>query len=387
MKVLFTSTAGIGHVQPMIPLAVAARDRGDDVLFATGADSCGMVEAAGIVAIAAGLSAADRMREYRRRFPEGAQLSGMSLPDHMFPRLFGAVAALPMYAELIDPATAWEPDVMVCDAAEFAGPVIANVLGIPNATHSFGATIPDHRVSAAASFLDRTWAANGLEPRPFGGCYDHLYIDIYPRSMQVGDVTRLGRTTMRRPESADHVPGHEASPTCTLFLDGAPKDRPIVYITFGTVFNDNDDFRTLARVPTTFDATFVATVGPRGDPELFGVPASNLHVERYIPQHVILDRCAAVISHGGSGTMLAALSQGIPQVCVPQAADQFANAGACAAAGAGIALSTDVSVQTVSDALARVLGDDQYRDAARTVAREIEAMPGAGAVMDELASL
>lgn len=94
-----------------------------------------------------------------------------------------------------------------------------------------------------------------------------------------------------------------------------------------------------------------------------------------------------MISHGGSGTMLAALSQGIPQVCIPQAADQFANAGACAAAGAGIALSTDVSVQTVSDALARVLGDDQYRDAARTVAREIEAMPGAGAVMDELASL
>ena len=50
-----------------------------------------------------------------------------------------------------------------------------------------------------------------------------------------------------------------------------------MYITFGTVFNDNDDFRTLARVPTTFDATFVATVGPRGDPTLFGVPASNLH--------------------------------------------------------------------------------------------------------------
>ena len=102
------------------------------------------------------------------------------------------------------------------------------------------------------------------------------------------------------------------------------------------------------------------------------MPASNLHVERYIPQHVILDRSAAVISHCGSGTMLAALSNEIPQVCIPQAADQFANADTCASVGAGITISTDVSVQTVSDALARVLGDDRYRDAARTGAREIE---------------
>ncbi|HSS23012.1 MAG TPA: nucleotide disphospho-sugar-binding domain-containing protein [Mycobacterium sp.] len=36
--------------------------------------------------------------------------------------------------------------------------------------------------------------------------------------------------------------------------------------------------------------------------------------------------------------MLGALAHGLPQLCLPQGADQFRNAQACAAAGAGIAL-------------------------------------------------
>lgn len=387
MRVIFTSTPGIGHVQPMIPLALAIQTQGHDVLFATAPDSCDMIGSAGIATIATGLTSSERMGIYRQRFPEAAQLVGNALPDHMFPHMFGEVAAPQMYADLIGPATDWQPDVIVCDAAELAGPVVAASLGVPNVTHSFGVAIPAHRVEKATSFLADTWLANGLKPRPFGGCYDHLYIDIYPGSMQPGDLSRLGRIIRRRPESADQIPGHEISPTLNAFLRRAQHDRPLIYVTFGTVFNFNDAFRAVIEATKSFPALFVVTVGPNGDPAAFGTLPEHVHIEKYIPQSMILNRCTAVISHGGSGSVLAGLSRGLPQLCIPQAADQFANAAACSAAGAGIAMTENVTAESVRTALAQIITNPTFRVAANKVAAEIGAMPSADEVVAALTSL
>jgi UDP:flavonoid glycosyltransferase YjiC (YdhE family) len=39
MRVLITTSSGLGHVLPMVPLAHALRDRSHDVLWATGPDA------------------------------------------------------------------------------------------------------------------------------------------------------------------------------------------------------------------------------------------------------------------------------------------------------------------------------------------------------------
>ena len=94
---------------------------------------------------------------YRQRFPESVQLVGSALPDHMFSHMFAEVAAPQMYAELVGPATDWQPDMIVCDAAELAGPIVAASLGVPNVTHSFGAAVPAHRLESATLFLADLW--------------------------------------------------------------------------------------------------------------------------------------------------------------------------------------------------------------------------------------
>ncbi|HSV66149.1 MAG TPA: hypothetical protein VLJ59_09630 [Mycobacteriales bacterium] len=33
-----------------------------------------------------------------------------------------------------------------------------------------------------------------------------------------------------------------------------------------------------------------------------------MHVERYVPQSVVLPRCSVVVSHGGSGSVIGALA-------------------------------------------------------------------------------
>jgi diguanylate cyclase (GGDEF)-like protein/PAS domain S-box-containing protein len=69
---------------------------------------------------------------------------------------------------------------MVADAAEFAGHIVAPSLGVPSVMKGFGALLPKVRVAGAAQEVEALWASRGLEPRRYGGAYDHLYIDIYP---------------------------------------------------------------------------------------------------------------------------------------------------------------------------------------------------------------
>ena len=95
-----------------------------------------------------------------------------------------------------------------------------------------------------------------------------------------------------------------------------------------------------------------------------------------------------MVSHAGSGTFLAALAAGLPQVLVPIGADQFRNAAAGVAAGAAIRIDADVfDAATVRAALIRVLDDSAYAAAATRLQREINAMPAPGEVVVELERL
>ena len=86
--------------------------------------------------------------------------------------------------------------------------------------------------------------------------------------------------------------------------------------------------------------------------------------------------------------MLAALALGIPQLCLPQAADQFLNAAAVARAGAGISISPqELTAARVGAAVHQLLTDDAFRVHARRLADEIDSMPTPDAVVTLLETL
>ena len=108
----------------------------------------------------------------------------------------------------------------------------------------------------------------------------------------------------------------------------------------------------------------------------------------YVSQALVLPGTTVVASHAGSGTLLGALAYGIAQLCVPRAADQFRNASAVSAAGAGRQLLDGVDVDTVEHELRLLLSDTTTRARANGLADEIRSMPTAAnvaAVIGELA--
>ena len=95
-----------------------------------------------------------------------------------------------------------------------------------------------------------------------------------------------------------------------------------------------------------------------------------------------------MITHGGAGSALGALSFGLPLLVVPQSADQFYNATLIAAAGAGEWLApADLSVDAVRAALRRILDEPAHRNAALQIKSEFDAMPQPAAVRPRLLDL
>ena len=384
MRVLFTTPAGLGHIHPTVPLAQAMAARGHDVLWATPPDGLDHIQRIGIRAVAIGPAGLLRPDDVRRRYPELSSLPPADVPDVMFGKLFGAIAAPVLLVDLVPLALAWRPDLVVADAADFAGHIVAAEIGVPSVTKAFGALLPERRVAAAGEEVAPLWRSRGLEPRPYGGAYENLYLDIYPRGLQEPEAAHVPRRQLMRPVVYD---GRLETSGPVPLPDG-PTDVPLIYLTMGTVFNGPELLDVLIGALAGLDARVLATVGPASDPAMFGQHGSEVRVERYVPQTLVLPHCAVVVSHGGSGTVVAALGHGLPQLCLPQGADQFLNAAAVASAGAGISLMPgEATVEAVRDAVTRLLGDESFHAAARRLTTSIASMPSPDDVAVVLESL
>ena len=125
------------------------------------------------------------------------------------------------------------------------------------------------------------------------------------------------------------------------------------------------------------EANVIITVGRSMDPATLGATPAHVHVERFIPQGLVIDRCAAVIAHGGYGSLMGALRRGVPMVTIPLAAgDNALNAARVSQLGAGIAIpEKERSTERIAAAARAVLREPCYRDAARLVAEEIAKLP------------
>jgi MGT family glycosyltransferase len=125
----------------------------------------------------------------------------------------------------------------------------------------------------------------------------------------------------------------------------------------------------------------ILTVGRNRDPLEFGEQPAHVHIERYIPQNLLLPRCDLVVTHGGSGTMMDALSLGLPMVIIPIFADQPVNAQLCAELGVARVVTpegrTEIELaQEIRSATQEVLRDPAYRENAQRLRKEIEELPG-----------
>ena len=371
-RMLFTSRPLAGHFEPLVPLAVAARAAGHPVAFATGEPYTGLAREAGFDAFHAGPDEGFR-NEWAPRFPGFDQLVGDAQRHFFLTEIFANLELVPRVADLDPVVDTWQPDVVVHDVAEFAAPLVATAHEIPYVDVSYGALIGSSLLRAAGEATAPHWRARGLQPHPLAGLFRYLYVDTCPPSLQSPEIAALDAVQRLRPAAAQRPDVDR--PEWLQRLNSAA----IVYLTMGTVWNRNlDIFRTVIDAVRDEDIALIVTVGRHNDPATLGPQPDNVLVHQYIPQGVLLPRCDAVITHGGSGTTLGALAFGVPLLLLPQGADQYSNAERVVAAGAGRQLlKDDLSVDAVRDCVRAVLDDVSYRRSAERIQTEIHQMPHA----------
>ena len=229
MRALLTCRPLAGHYRPMLPLARALAEAGHDVAFASGEPVAGEAEAEGFTAFRVGL-AMDSVEPLARRVRDlAASLPPSQVRSFVFTELFVRVELEPRANDLIKIVEQWAPHLVVHDVAEFAGPLVATMIGIPYVEHSYGPAIQNDVIRAAGEAAAPFWSSHGLAPHPLGGFYRYLYLDVCPPSLQVPEAVTGAvqgiRTVETRPP-ATQLP----------WLD-ALRGLPIVYITLGTVYN------------------------------------------------------------------------------------------------------------------------------------------------------
>ncbi len=373
LRVLFTTIAATGHFQPIVPFARGLAAAGHTVAFATTPDFVAAIEASGFSCFAVGVpkTPGDVLRE---RGIDHARLSREEAILEAVQWFFLGEHKRREIDELLALIAAWQPDLIVREQTEFAGCVAAERADLPHAAvqivargmpATFRAPIPPR--------LDALRGAVGLPPDPdLASLERYLWLSPFPPSLRLADAFVPPTQQVLQPAPGD-TSGDEREPDWLT----APRDRPLIYATLGTAQAHRTDlFGTILAGLRDEPVELVVTVGREQDPRQFGEQPPHVHIERYIPQSLLYPHCAAVVMHGGSGTMMGALMHGLPLVMLPLGADQPPNAEAAQAAGVARVLDpARLTPEDVREAVRAVLTEPAYRHHARRLQAEIAALP------------
>jgi UDP:flavonoid glycosyltransferase YjiC (YdhE family) len=375
MRVIFSCLPALGHLQPMVPLATACQRAGHDVLVATGADLASRVDRLGFDAAAVGPTREEGERLAGRGAERGAETAEASLRrvwDHYtFVHRFTTTGASLRAADLVPLVQDWKPDVVVHDVTDFAAPFAAARIGVPSALHSWGPPLPGKLMARAGQKAAALWESAGLQAPPAGGMHRGTYLDICPPSLWPDDAADHPR--VQQVQAVGAVEPWMALPEGLERLPYATT----VHLTLGTVANRSlATFRLILTALAGQQVNILVTVGPDQDPAAFGDQPENVVIASYIPIDLILPRCQAVIAHGGSGTMLAALRHGLPQLLMPLDGDNVRNARLCEAAGAAVQIPLrELDGDVLREAVTRLVDDPALRSSARRLRDEMQSMP------------
>jgi UDP:flavonoid glycosyltransferase YjiC (YdhE family) len=362
MRILFATTRGAGHVGPLTPFAHACVAAGHEVLVAAAPSTEPHVRRAGLPFAAVGEPDEATMAAIWERVKATTnEDAGRIVFEEVFAGEF-ARSALPGMLKL---ARRWRPDLIVRETCEFASPLVAEAIGVPDVhVACFLAVLgtSDYDLYEPLGRLRREF---GLAPRHRDGSIEP-YLTLAPRSLEHPAFveipgTRRFRTPAPRPRPLPD------------WWNGSP--RPLVYVSFGSAAAGNGFFpeiyRDAAQALADLPVRVLLTIGTEVDPEDLGPVPANVHVESWVPQSAVMAHATAMVGHGGSGSTLAAMAAGMPLAVVPLFADQPENAQRVAELGAGLRLD---GVTGLAEGVTELLTEPSYRRRARDVADEIAAL-------------
>jgi UDP:flavonoid glycosyltransferase YjiC (YdhE family) len=407
MRVLFSVSDWSSHYFPMVPLGWALQAAGHELRVACDASQAPAVARAGLtpVPLLAGRDPIFMHRMYNLEQVHLGRWPHDRLPPHpvtgepltdlaefgdlgtYLARTRAEVAAALQrnMDDAVGWACDWRPALVVCDLTSLHGLLAAAVADVPCAVHLWGPVgtaeppeydlVPDDRAGTLGRFGVTAAVADLIEH-----VIDPCPADLAPPTAAVRLPGRYVPYNGGGP-----VPAWTARPV-------RASDRPRVCVVFGDSLREvagagSLDLPGLVRSVARLDVEVVVLVNPDDAAKLGDLP-DNVRIPGPVPLHALLPTCAAVIHHGGAGSLMTALAAGVPQLSLPFFPEQRANAARLAATGAGDTL--DGRSFDPAGARARLvglLGDPRYRRRAAALRDQLAGRPSPAQLVERLEEL
>lgn len=366
VKVVLASLPAFGHLYPLVPLALALERTGATVVFATGEEFVSRLPARTVPGAEESWAFSDATSEIARRVDQLGEGSDEGLGLTLFVELCAPHVVDVMTAVL----ERERPDLVVFEQSNVGAAMAAHATEI----RAFCVAIVGW--GRQWSTIYETVAATVHAPAACA--LAEGLIDPHPPFLADLDATPPFPTMAMRPTAWS--PDRPVQP---WLLE--QRRAPRVYLTMGTVFGNVDMLRAAALEIAGSGCEVLVATGPGIEPSALGDMPSAVHVEKEVPQAHLLPYVDLVVHHGGTGTVIGSLASGLPQIVMPQGADQFWNADHLAAEGAcRIVLPGAPPGSIAAAATALTKPQAPEREAARRLGAVIAAMPSPDAVAQRL---
>ncbi len=364
-----------GHTNPMLPVAAELVRRGNIVRFYSFGEFEKKISATGAEFISCD-SFLPKLTEKEEAGLKKVSTTEMTIQDIRI--------TLSMNDFLEQEFQTFRPDVVYTDSVCFWGKLNAWKHQVPmvvsTSTFAFNQKSSQYMKSSLKEMADLIFGLpriskelKKLEP------YGYHVKSVLSLIQSDNDTDSVVYTSRKFQPCAESFSEHYAFVGPSVFSDMLPekeKERPLVYISLGTVINDRPDFygkciNALKELPVDV----VISCGNAIDREALGELPNQIQVHPYVDQLAILARADVFITHCGMNSVSESLYMAAPMVLYPQTNEQNAVARRVTEVGAGMLLKDD-SCEGIRTAVQEILDNSIYAKAAAECSADFRACCG-----------
>ncbi|PHK50073.1 macrolide family glycosyltransferase [Staphylococcus edaphicus] len=326
-KVLFINSGSIGHINPTIAVCKELVSRGEEVVYYIGDQYQDKLADTGVEVRTL---PSDEIIQRFTAYGSGNLcyiINGLlNTVDVILPKIL---------AETKDE----HYDYLIYDSMFSCGSLIAQKLNIPTVSSvtTFAHTAETFEAALQFNMQALTTTEKNDVDNTFSELQQHIQttygVDVVSRYAAMNNPGELNIVYIMKafqinPELFDtaryrFVGPSVIQPQPTHFMEQINQTRPVIYISLGTVFNQNMRFfnKCLAAFKD-IDASVVISIGHTNNVADFEEVPDNVLLKPYVPQTELLQHTTLFLTHAGMNSTNEALLMEVPLLAFPQSADQ-----------------------------------------------------------------
>jgi UDP:flavonoid glycosyltransferase YjiC (YdhE family) len=375
-RFLVVTLDAAGNWPPEIALIRALVQRGHAVRVMSNATHAAEISAAGA-----------QFRPYDEKLERDPTERHDESPEAEMARVMRDVFLNARFAEaLLAEVKRDPPDVLLVDQMLLMAAAAAESTGLPTALlwHTvFGGMVAGRRPGGLEP-LNAFRADLGLTP-----IADQLAAARRADAILAFTHEAFDRALPDRPPQLHYVgPLACTQPVDDGALPGQTADaRPLVLVSYSTSFqNQVSALQRVADAVANLPVRVLLTLGRAIAADELRLPA-NVDAQRFVPHAAVLPQARLVVTHAGHGTVMAAVTAGVPLVCTPMGRDQHAVAACVAERELGVVVPATASSDELAAVIASTLADRALYERTQTFAAGLDVKTGLDTAVELLESM